>query len=327
MGKGNVRLIDIAEVLGLTVNTVSRALRDMPDIGEETKIRVREMAENMGYIPNSIASSLRSGMSHIIAIVFDNMKNPYFMIMADKIHQRLYKLGYATMIFAVHDIKFKMNDLTSIISRKVDAIITFLEPDQRVVRVCQQNNIPLLLFGRENSELDIDSVSTDDFKGGYEVGRLFSKLGAKNIGYIGAPKEIECSVRRLNGMKHYLDEHHIPYDESNFRFIKDIGIEEELNALIDSKVDAIFCFNDVMALEAITLLEKHGLNVPDDVHVVGYDNIQHEFFIPIELTSVDSDKEKIVDTVVDLILDRVDNKSNHKPRQIKFDVWMHEGRT
>ncbi len=324
----NVRLIDIANTLGLTVNTVSRALRDMPDIGEDTKIKVRELADKMGYIPNSIASSLRSGNSHIIAVVFDNMTNPYFMIMADKLHKRLEALGYATMIFGIHDIEFKIKSLYPIIARKVDAIITFLEPDIKVVKACKQNKIPILLFGRENSYLNIDSVTTNDFLGGYEVGKLLVSKGAKNIGYIGAPKKIECSVRRLNGLKRSLDDLKVDYDELNFRFMNSYNIEDDLLFLLKQNVDSIFCFNDVMALEVITLLEERNYKIPEDIKVVGYDNIQNEFLVPNRLSTVDSDKEIIIDTVVDMIMTQLkEKKHRHHPRQERFDVWIKEGKT
>jgi len=126
--KRNVRLIDIATALELTVNTVSRALRDKSDIGEETKELVKKTALEMGYIPNTIASSLRKGSSRTIAIVFDNLTNPYFMIMADKIHRRLGPMNYATMIFAGSNGQLGPEELIPIVSRKVDGILTFLEP-------------------------------------------------------------------------------------------------------------------------------------------------------------------------------------------------------
>ena len=123
-----IRLIDIARACGYSVNTVSRALRDKEDIGKETREKIKKISAEMGYLPNTIASSLRCGSTHTIAIVFDNMINPYFMIMADKIHYRLDRHGYATMIFAVYDNKFRSAALAPIVSRQVDGIITFLEP-------------------------------------------------------------------------------------------------------------------------------------------------------------------------------------------------------
>lgn len=324
----NVRLIDIANELGYTVNTVSRALRDKSDIGESTKKKVKEVAKSMGYIPNSIASSLRNGNTKTIAIVFDNMVNPYFMIMADKLHNRLETLGYATMIFAARHNVFTIGSLKPIIYRKVDGIITFLEPDQKVIEICEKNKIPIVLIGRKNAKLKIDSVSTDDIVGGYEVGKLLAERGAQNIGYIGAPQEIECSVRRLNGLKMSLDDLKIPYDEKNMRYMSNRPLSDELNVLLRNNVDAIFFFNDVMALEGITILQKFNNRVPEDIKIVGFDNIQEEFFIPVELTTIASDKDKIVSSAIDILLYKINNKADyHKIRNVDYEIFVKLGMT
>lgn len=319
----NVRLVDIAREVGCTVNTVSRALRDKPDIGVKTKKIIKEAAMRMGYIPNSIASSLRSGNTNSIAIVFDNMINPYFMIMADKIHHKLDCLGYATIIYAAHDIKFKADALNPIISRKVDGIITFLEPELDVIKTCKDNSIPIILIGRKNTQLEIDSVSTADFNGGYMVGEYLVSKGAKNIGYIGAPEDIECSVRRLNGLKEYLDEKHLQYDNANFCFTNATSIKTELLKILKNGADAIFFFNDVMALEAVTVLQDLKIKIPEDIKIFGFDNIQSDFVVPMGLSTIAFDKDGIVSTAIDILLEKIKNyDSNQKYRNVEFDVYV-----
>jgi LacI family transcriptional regulator len=255
------------------------------------------------------------------------MINPYFMIMADIIHNQLESIGYATMIFASHNTKFQIDSLNPIISRKVDGIITFLEPDNEVLDICLNQQIPIVLLGRKNTNLKINSVSTDDFLGGYEVGRLLVKRGARNIGYIGAPEEIECSVRRLNGLKASLNELKINYNEDNLRYLKNNNLKSELDVLLNNGVDAIFFFNDVMALEAITVLESKKIKVPNDIKIVGFDDIQSEFFIPIELTTVSSDKVKIVKTAVDLLILNIQERDLTKFNHIDFKVEVKLGNT
>lgn len=324
----NVRLLDIAMKLDLTVNTVSRALRDKSDIGAETKLLVKKTADEMGYIPNSIASSLRNGSSRTIAIIFDNLMNPYFMIMADKIHKKLEPLGYATMIFAGTDGKFEMDSLAPIVSRKVDGILTFLEPTLEVMNQIEANRIPIVLIGRKNTKLPLDSVSTDDFKGGYEIGRLFISKQRHHIGYIGAPQAVENSKRRLNGLKASMTEAQIEYQKENFRFMETNSIKDDLDVLINNHVNAVFCFNDMLALEAYSILFNRGIRVPEDIMIAGFDHLQSDILWPIKLTSIASDKEQIIDTSVKLLLSRIESdQKNYKTSYIDYDVELVLGET
>jgi LacI family transcriptional regulator len=325
----NVRLIDIATRLELTVNTVSRALRDKSDIGEETKLRVKQTALEMGYIPNTIASSLRRGQSRTIAIVFDNLVNPYFMIMADKIHRKLELIGYAMMIFAGTEGKLEMSTIETIVSRKVDGIITFLEPTNEVMTALSINQIPMVLVGRKNTKLPLDSVATDDFDGAYKVGLHFVAAGAKRIAYLGAPKEIECSRRRLKGLKKALQEHNLEADEKNFIYMNERSVRQEVEVLLSNHVDAIFCFNDMIALEVCELLTRRHIAVPNQVRVAGFDDIQSDFILPIRLTTVASDKEQIIDRTLQLLLDKVEhrNQTDSAPLHIDFEVQLKKGDT
>ncbi|MBN2504379.1 MAG: LacI family DNA-binding transcriptional regulator [Bacilli bacterium] len=327
-GGKTVRLIDIANRLGLTVNTVSRALRDKSDIGAETKERVRNTAREMGYIPNSIASSLRKGSSKTIAIVFDNLVNPYFMIMADKIHSRLDARGYASMIFAGYEGGFTTEILGQILSRKVDGIITFLEPDLDVLRILSTNQIPIVLLGRKNTTLEVDSVATDDFKGGYLITEAMIASGAKKIAYIGVPSTVECSVRRLNGMTKCLKDHQVPFYSELSHFVNGESIEQIFHKLKDSQTDAIFCFNDMIALEVYRFAAESGLKVPSELKIGGFDDIQTEFKMPIKLTTIASDRDEIVDTTIRLMLDKVRQKTPYDDYQyVDFDVRIVYGDT
>ncbi|HOA78827.1 MAG TPA: LacI family DNA-binding transcriptional regulator [Bacilli bacterium] len=320
-----IRLIDIARACGYSVNTVSRALRDKEDIGKETREKIKKISAEMGYLPNTIASSLRCGSTHTIAIVFDNMINPYFMIMADKIHYRLDRHGYATMIFAVYDNKFRSAALAPIVSRQVDGIITFLEPEPETVEICRKNKIPLLLLGRQDSRLAIDAIYTNDYLGGYKVGKYLIDRGARNIGYLGAPETIECAVRRFNGLKAAIVEAGLPARDENFRFMTSPSFRDDLDILIKNGVDAIFFFNDVMALEGIKIIHEKGLKVPGDIKVIGYDGIESDFIIPNNITSVSSNKEEIVDRAVRIIMERINGETAAGAQAVEFPVDIKKG--
>ncbi len=327
VNKGNIRLIDIAGKLNITVNTASKALRGKPGVSDETRKAVKKLAEELGYVPNSLAKGLQSGQTFTVAIIFDVLINPYFMIMADKIHQKLKTLGYDTMIFAGEDGKLEINTLKTLLSRRVDGIITFLEPSDDVNSILYNTRIPTVLIGRKNINLNISTISTDDYKGSYEVGKLFITNGAKNIGYIGIPEDIECSKRRLSGLMQSMIDHGVAYNDANFRFMKTPQIADELNELIKNKVDAIFIFNDMLLLEAYIILKDQGIKVPDDIMLAGFDNIQEELPNPLKITTVASDKTKIIETAVNLLFNHINNKEVYEYQHVEFDVELIVGET
>jgi LacI family transcriptional regulator len=292
-----VLLKDIAKASNLTINTVSRALKNKDDISIATREYVQKLALEMGYIPDVVASSLRSGFTKTIGIMFDNISNPYYMIMTDLIHQELKKEGYDIMIFTASGdrAKFDMDSFHKIISRRIDGIISFLKPTDDVVKAIKINRVPFIILGREGDDIGIDSVYTNDFLGGYEIGKYLIEKGHKRIGYIGAPNDILCSLKRLEGLKKRSLEEGIHIKDDYVKFLKhgDLSLVKPVDELLKEKVTAIFCFNDTMAYELITILNSKGLKVPEDIAVAGYDNLEEYIHLPISLTTIDTKKNEL----------------------------------
>jgi LacI family transcriptional regulator len=302
MMEKRVLLKDIAKASNLTINTVSRALKNKDDISVATREYVQKLALEMGYIPDVVASSLRSGYTKTIGIMFDNIANPYYMIMTNLIHQELKKDGYEMMIFTASGdrAKFDMDSFHKIISRRIDGIISFLKPTDEVVKAIKANRVPFVILGREGDDIGIDSIYTNDLLGGYQIGEYLFNKGHQKIGYIGAPKDILCSVKRLEGLRKYLNEQNIENKNEYNRFLihGDLSLEEMINDLLSKEVTAIFCFNDTMAYEAITLLNSKGLKVPEDIAVAGYDNLEEYIHLPVYLTTIDSNKQELTQKVI-----------------------------
>jgi len=300
--KKRVLLKDIAEASNLTINTVSRALKNKDDISIATREYVQKLALDMGYIPDVVASSLRSGYTKTIGIMFDNIANPYYMIMTNLIHQELKKDGYEMMIFTASGdhAKFDIGSFHKIISRRIDGIISFLKPTIEVVKAIKDNKVPFVILGREGDDIGIDSIYTNDLLGGYQIGEYLFKKGHRNIGYIGAPTDILCSIKRLEGLRKYLIEQKIESKPTVDKFLihGDLSLEQVIDDLLNEKVSAIFCFNDTMAYEAITLLNQRGKKVPEDIAVAGYDNLEEYIHLPVYLTTIDSNKQELTQKVI-----------------------------
>lgn len=322
-----VRLKDIAEALNTSINTVSHALKDKPDISKEMKDKVKKKAMELGYFPNIVAASLRNGSSKVIAVVFDNLLNPYYMIMADLITTKLLNSKYATFIYRLDKGDFSMDVLFKIFSRKVDGIISFSEPTSEICEFCKRLNMPLVLVGRKNEKLNISCVYTDDLKGGYLACETLIKAGCKNVAYLGNPYVIECSRRRKEGFLKYLEDNNCNLNYENYLFLKEDNesIDKYIEKFLNNNVDGIFCFNDMMALDVIRYLHLKNIRVPEQIKVIGYDNLDENFPLPFNLTSVGSDKCKTIDITLDILFKQIlENKHINDAVELGINIVKKE---
>jgi LacI family transcriptional regulator len=306
MSSNRVLLKDIALRTGLTINTVSRALQDKSDISTATKQVVKEVAQELGYIPNVIARSMRSGYTNTIGIVFDNIANPYYMIMTELLHRYLQIEGYDVFIITTAGEKglFDRFTLDKVLSRKIDGIISFLKPNPETAALIKSNQIPVVIVGREGDDLDLDSIYTNDVDGGLKVGQYLLSKGFSHIGYLGAPKDILCSVKRLEGLDAAIRHKKNVTLMAIFLDHGDMELKKKIDDFITQGVDAIFCFNDVMAMEAMSYIQSKK---DQSIYIVGYDHIAQRLNIPIPLTSVDSDKETIAKLATEAVIHRIKN--------------------
>lgn len=159
--KKRVTIKDIAIQCGLSVNCISRALMDTPDISEKTKQRVRDISAEMGYIPNRAATTLRKGSSKTVGILYDNLLNPFYSIMTNYLWAELSKYGYSFVTLINDNPFFGPNVAKHALSNNVDGVISFLEPDEETLELLENHNLPLVVVGRKTS-LRAETVLLDD---------------------------------------------------------------------------------------------------------------------------------------------------------------------
>ncbi|MFW5838921.1 MAG: LacI family DNA-binding transcriptional regulator [Bacillota bacterium] len=330
MAKKRIYLKDIAEESGFTINTVSRALHNKKVISEPTRKKIQKIAAEMGYVPDALATSLRNGNSKTIGIVFDHLINPYYMIMTDLIHEFIKEAGYEVMIFTStnRNTMFEKDGFTKMISRRIDGIISYLKPTIDVVDSINATGIPTIIFGRDCTDITLDFINTDDFHGGYLMGEYFAKAGYKHVAYIGGPKEIDCSINRYRGLKESLKNTVNPLDENLVRYTDNSfsSLENHVKHMVDNNADAILCYNDYMAFEVMNYLSKMNLNVPEDIAIAGYDDLQETLKMPTKLTTIGTNKNILVKNVVDLLFKKIENASTEL-KQETLPVYLVKGTT
>lgn len=301
-----VTMQDVARAANVTPQTVSRALRNGPEISEETRTRILRIAEELHYVKNTTASSLRLGNSHLIVIVYDELINLYFSIMIDYLQTALRERGYTVFVLSVEERRLNRSAYEFAVSRSSAGIVSFLEPEEEISSLVEDFGIPVLLFGRRTQEPGIDYLRTDDEEGGRIAARRLIVRGCKRPVYLSVNLAVSCAYDRYSGFCEEFGKYGIEP-----RVLIDRGdLEEQLQALFNTDApDGIFCFNDMMAFNSLYLMEQRGLPL---VNIIGFDAIQQELHIPYRLTSVGTDKRAMAERAAELILRRIEGSEEER---------------
>ncbi len=307
-------LRDIAAKTGFSVNTVSHALKDQPDISDKTKRLIRKTAQEMGYIRNSSAVFLRSGVSKSIAIVLGDLSNPLFAIMVKGLEVRLKEKGYVSFVINTEEDKAtERMALEMALEKNVDGIILCPSPDGREnVAFLQQQGVPFVLHGRYFRDMDTSAVLYDDQRCGYLATRHLLQEGHRKILFINAPLSVSSAQERLNGYYEALSEFGVGQAQvATVTLSPGQRLEQIRHALFEEyDYTAVVAFSDMIALEVISLLQEQQISVPGDISVVGFDNIQSNYLLPTQLTTVSSSKSLMVRKSVELLIDQI--QRHHK---------------
>lgn len=307
----------IAYELGVSVNTVSRALRDCDDISESTKEKVRKVAIELGYLPNSLVYSINYGKTKSVALVINNVRNYYFSIMNEKLLYYLREEGYIANIICLYGNAFNTMIVKECIYQRVDKIITFVEPTKEALELVDMNHVPLIVCGRKVSKKFCDSLYTDDVKGGALAADYLINKGSKEFIYINV-KGSECSTRRYLGFKNEL-----AVKNSNYQ-VRKINIEnfdESLNKVATIPNLGIFAYNDEHLYIILDKFKKANIDV-SHINFIGYDAVNKNILGTIKIPSIGFDYDKIAKECVRLL--KLERDGSEKNKSLCFDVHLED---
>lgn len=343
MGKGcgrkkAVTLKDIAKKTGFSVNTVSHALADKPDISADTKALICKKADEMGYIANASASFLRSGISKTVSIIVGDISNPHFSIMVKEMQTLLHRQKYTTIIFNTEEKKENERQaIVTSISQNVDGILICPAPGGKEnIALLETHGVPFILIGRRLPGVKASYVVCDDEHGGYIATRHLLENGHRDILFLNGDKAISSAKERLRGHRRALEEGGLPYRESRVNTValttkSSTKMEQILREVggfgaSPQKCTAILAFSDILAWQAITLLAGMGASVPGACSIIGFDNIQSRFFYPLRLSSVSSSKTTLAKRAVQMMLEAMAGGAPQR-QQVVLDTRLIEGDT
>ena len=321
-GTKQVLLRDIAEATGFTVNTVSRALNNKPDISKTTCEYIQEIAAQMGYVRNSIASSLRTGRSRTISVIVGDIANPFFAGMVNLLHDAAQALGYSVLVLCSRDSsELEKQAIVSSIERRVDGILLFPTLHCKTnISLMQQASIPFVLVSRHTQNADYDYVVCNDEQGGYLAAKHLIDAGHRKLAFFCRSKVIFSSKGRYHGMLRAAAEAGIPKEHifTNKR-VEPPEFSKNLHQWKQEGVTAIFSFCDLESWQLIAQMETD--NMLHDFSIVGFDNIQSIIDYPYPLCTIDGNMRKQIDTAMELLMKRMQGDAA-PPRAVMYDVEL-----
>jgi len=293
--KKRITINDIARELGITAATVSRALSDHPEISLSTKNRVKAVAEQMDYVPNKVASSLRSGKTKLIGVLIPTAEHSFFGSVIHGISNIASKKGYDVLIYQSNETEeFEKKGIQTFINARVDGILASIAKDTADFShftAVRDKNIPIAFFDRIKDELDISSVSIDDYQGAYQATTALIEGGYKRIAHISGPQHIKTFADRIQGYQDALRYHQVNADTEllypgNISIAAGRAGTKHLLSL-NNPPDAIFAVEDFTALGVLKELKQQRIQVPEQFGVFGFCNDIFGEHISPSLSTVD----------------------------------------
>ncbi len=314
-----VTIKDIARELGVSPSTVSRALKDHPDISSATKTQVRELVEKMKYKPNAIALSLRSQKTNVISVIVPQIVHHFFSSVISGIEEVAQAKGYNVMIFQSNEkYEREVEILQAIESNRAEGILVSVSKTTRNFahfRDLVEKEFPIVFFDRVCDELETDKVIVDDFNGAMNAVEYLIKTGCKRIAHLAAPQNLLIGYHRKRGYISALEKNGIEVDDS--LIMKCDTIEEAYEIIpklmsLERPPDGIFAVNDMTAAGTINALKSLKYRVPEDISVIGFTDGLVSTVTDPPLTTISQHGFEIGKKAAEMLLYRINNPDSGK---------------
>jgi LacI family transcriptional regulator len=318
---------DVAVKAGVSITTVSHVINETRYVSDDLKARVYSAMEALNYRPNTLARSLRSGRSRTIGLVIPDISNLFFAEISRKIEDKGFEYGYSVILCNTDDNREKEKSYIDVLLEKqVDGII-FISAGAAKESVFKPKDvdIPIVVADRDIPNLTSDIVLIDNHKGGYDATSYLISLNHKRIACIAGASPVTPSALRVEGYKHALEDAGISVDEILIR-PGDFRYESGETCMLEllktpNPPTAVFVCNDMMALGAIRGIQISGKKIPEDISLVGFDNIPLSRTVYPALTTMAQPIVDMAEVAVNLLVDRIQIKQNLKHSHAAVPVY------
>lgn len=298
-----VRLKDIAEKANVSINTVSKVLRNAPEVAPATRTRIRRLAEEMGYVPDSLAQGLRNGTTKLLGLVISTTTDPVFSRMVMAIEERAHQIGYDIVLGHSLNIPEREEEvIRRLLSRRVDGLMLSpvyrLETRAAIYEGIRRQNTPTVILGHNAPFCEgFVNVETDDASASFAAVSHLIELGHRHIAFLSGPPAAPHARERLEGYRRALREFDIEEDDQ-LVFKAGSTIEEGEKAALQMlhekcPATALHAVNDLVAIGAANVFLSQGLSIPDDISMVGFGNVLISEHFRVPLTTIRQPKLRL----------------------------------
>jgi LacI family transcriptional regulator len=316
---------DIARDLGVSVITISKVLRNHPDVGDETRERVLARVKELDYRPNLAARSLVTGRTYLVGLVVPDLLHPFFAEIAKSLSETLRGSGYYLIVSSSEeDPDIEEQEINQLLARRLDTlIIASCRSTVDLFFRIENQKTPYVLIDRSLPGLTANFIGVDDEAVGRIATRHLIEIGCKRIAHIRGP-ETSTGIRRVDGYKQALAEagQRVVDDYIITEFKGDIETKqrgaEAMRQLLSLKPrpDGLFCFNDPLAMGAINYAVDHGVRIPEDIAVIGCGNLHYDDSLRVPLSSIDQHSRRIGEEAARIALGILNSKIPPKPQTV-----------
>lgn len=314
--KKRTTIKDVAELAGVSCATVSRSLADRPEISPDTKERVRAACAQLGYVPNAAAKGLTGQFTHTLGVIVSDISNPNYYDMATAIEETAAAHGYRVLLSnSLRDPELEIQAIENFMSRHVDGLlISSISPNLKARHQEILGNLPCVYLGVNHDE-DCSHVTADNEKGGYIGTKYLLDLGHRDIWFVGGRAASRTRDLRIRGYMRAMEEAGLTgrtiTTQPNMSFMRDWTTEEALEVLQEPLPDAIFAFCDLIALKIMEAARLKGIRIPEDLSLIGFDNIDLAALPRVDLTTISQQRHEQGRLATLHLLDKISGRKEH----------------
>ena len=311
--KKRVTIKDVAAVAGVSFATVSRAIADHPEISDGTKARVRAACAQLGYVPNAAAKGLTGRATYTIGLIVPDISNPFFADMATAIEQTAAQHAYRVLLSnSLRDPDLEYQAIDNFLARQVDGLlISPASPISQQQHEKLLGNMPCVYLGINHDE-NSSYVMSDNEGGAYAATKYLLQLGHRDILFVGGRASSRTRQLRLRGFYRAMEEAGVQGRDmavsESVGLMKQWTIEQALEVLADPLPDAVFAFSDTIAMKIMEAAEIRGIRIPEDLSLVGYDNISFSALPRVHLTTVSQKKFRLGAIAAERLIEKIQGK-------------------
>ncbi len=331
---GNVTIFDVANKAGVSKSTVSRVLNDKDSVNEKTRKKVLKVMEQLNYYPNSSARSLVTKKTHTIGLVVPDITDPFFLQFIKGAEDVGVKSNYNMLLVSSNwHVKDEWRYLKLLEEDRTDGILLISGRNiaDSYIEFLESEKTPIVIIDRILDKNIIPTVNVDNVNGAYILTKHLLENGHRKIALVMGPNNMQAALNRYKGYKNALDKFNIEItDELIYQgdFSEESGYQAT-QKIVDDGIDvtAIFYSNDGMAIGGLKLFKEKGIKVPDDISIVGCDNIRELSLIDPPLTTLSQPRYKMGYLGMELLINIIEHNNDVYPEKIVFNMEFIKGQT